>query len=380
MIDYTTSDILNLYKEKYFEQNGSPIQIGSNDFAAATVHAYVLGIMVGAFNREAGNCLIDSATGDSLDGIARTFGIERPSGYRATIRVNFTYKTHGGIPASFIPENDIVITHGGKKFTNIYTLTVYNNGISFLEQTLYAMEPGSDYNNIPASASTTIDSGEYWIDSVQVVSDSDGGTDGFPHTEEGDNAFCEWLKTEIKTLAGAGTYLAYEAKARNADPRVLDVHVLRQDETGYEKGKVKICVHTNDATGDVLDAVENQCNDPAFRPIGDLVVVAYSGTTQLTSPATIQVTYLPQFSGDCAARTSAIISEYKAELLATIGKPFCFAEICRRFITADADGVYAIDAKPLGVSASAYLTPIYPDPGKRIDLLSLQTDIQVGGV
>ena len=380
MIGYTTSDILNLYKEKYFEQNGSPLQIGSDDFAAATVHAYVLGIMVGAFNREAGNCLIDSATGGSLDGIAATFGITRPAGYKATIRVKLTYKTQGGQPPSYIPANEIVITHGGKQFTNPYSLPVYENGVVNQYQTLYAMEPGSDYNNIPASASTTIDSGEYWIASVQVVSDSDGGTDGFPHTEDGDNQFREWLKTEIKTLAGAGTYLAYEAKARNADPRVLDVHVLRQDETGYEKGKVKIYVHTNDATGDVLNSVENQCNDPAFRPIGDLVVVAYSGTAHLTSPATIQVTYPPQFSGDCAARTSAIISAYKNELLATIGKPFCFAEICRRFITADADGVYAIDAKPLGVSASDYLTPIYPDPGKRIDLLSLQTDIQVGGV
>lgn len=379
MIDYKTSDILDLYKSKFYEQYNKPIQIGSDDFAAASVHAYVLGVLVGAINKEAGNAFIDTATGEALDGIAATFGLSRPSGYKSKIRVHFTYQQFSGVMPEIIPAHSIVITHGGVAFENAYDITAHSGATVYADQTLYAIEPGAQNNNIPANAQTTITRGSFWVSACEVLSESDGGQDAFPMTEAGDNDFRVWLKTEIQTLAGAGTYLAYEAKAMNADPRVLGVHVLRQNETGYQKGKVNIFVYTTDTSGTVLSAVYDACNDPAFRPIGDLVVVDDSGLSVTGLTRTIQVTYQPQFIGDCEARTASVVNAYLAELRTHIGMPFCYAELCRRLITKDDEGVYAIDATPLGVTQSEYTTPLYPAPGKRLDINTLTTDIVIGG-
>lgn len=382
MIDYKTSDILDIYKNEYYNQKGSPLQIGSDDFAAASVHSYVLGVLISAFNHEAKNRFIETATGAALDGIAATFGLERPNGYRATIRVEFAYIQHAGTTATVIPAGDVVLDINGKKFSNIYDLTVSDGETVYTDQTLYAVEPGSTYNNIPSTADVDIERGDYWISSATLLSGSDGGTDGFPHTEAGDNAFREWLTTEIQSLAGAGTYIAYEARAKNADPRVLDVHVVRQSETEYQKGKVQIYVYTTDATGNVLSAVESACGGDAFRPIGDLVVVDASADYPISfsSSKKIQVTYPPQFSGSCAARNAAIFDAYNQEINSKIGAPFVFAELCRRLIQKDENGVYAIDAKPVGISSSDYTTPIYPPTGKRITVSSLSFDVVIGGV
>ena len=389
MIDYKTSDILDIYKNEYYNQKGSPLQIGSDDFAAASVHSYVLGVLISAFNHEAKNRFIETATGAALDGIAATFGLERPDGEQATVRVEFAYNEflyHNEYhTASYIPAGDVVIKIDGKEFYNKYDLTVDDGETVQTQQTLYAREPGTAYNDIPTTAECEIEQGEYWIESVTMKSPTGGGTDGFPHTEAGDNAFREWLTTEIQALAGAGTYLAYEARAKNADPRVLDVHVLRQNEIGYVKGNVKIYIlergHDSYTAANIYANVLAACDDPKFRPIGDKVTVAAAGYSYLSigsgDPGEIQVTYPRRFIGLCNERTQRIINEYRLELRGKIGIPFSFAEICTRLCTKDDDGVYATDAKPLALSRSDYLAPVYPASGNVLALtLSYKIDLE----
>jgi phage-related baseplate assembly protein len=380
MIDYKTSDIINLYKSAYFDQTGKTLQIGSNDFAVASVHAYILAILSGAFNRESMNSFIDSATGEYLDAIAATFGLSRPNGTKATLRVRFTYKSHAGQTPSFIPVGDVKVSLNGYTFQNDYELDIYSGGVVHREQTLYAEKPGSEYNGIPETAEFDIISGDYWIAVCEPLSMTGGGTDGFEYTEAGDNAFRAWLKTEIKTLAGAGTYLAYEAKARNADPRILDAHVLKQGETGYQKGKVKIFVYTKDTTGGAISRVQSECNSPSFRPIGDLVEVVESPLDAKEISKVLRVTYLPQFSGDAQGRTDRIISEYLASLKEKIGKPFIAEELCRLLVLEDEQGVYATDALFLGIlSDTLTVSPLYPAPGYRLNITSIPHSIQIVG-
>ena len=58
-------------------------------------------------------------------------------------------------------------------------------------------------------------------------------------------------------------------------------------------------------------------------------------------------------------------------LQAKIGKPFVFEEFCALLCEKDENGVYAVDAKPLWMSAPAYPTPIYPVAGGRVYIPSL---------
>ena len=189
-----------------------------------------------------------------------------------------------------------------------------------------------------------------------------------------DDTYRQWLKTQIQSFAGCGTHLAYEARARNADTRVLDVYVLKQGESGYQKGKVKIYILTNpdtDLHNQVLFLVREACTDPTFRPIGDYVEVSYAGVTNADVSCTIQVTYPLKFYDLGAARNNRILAEYKRLLSQQINRPFKFDELCSMLTAKDTDGIYALDAKPTNLTANTYTEPIYPVLGSTLNITSL---------
>lgn len=377
-------EILDTIKAEYFNQFGESIQIGSDAFAAASAQAYAWSILINQINEGTKNRLIDTADGAYLDAIAATYGITRPEGYRANALVSFVWNNIYGLPPTVIPAGDIRIEHGGCVFTNTYPLTAYKDGYTYTDHVLYAEEIGSQYNNIPRNAESEVLSGSYWFSAFSFDTMSGGGTDGFPDTEEGNNLFREWLKIEIQSFAGAGTYQAYLAKAKNADPRVKDVYVVQQGDTGFEKGKVKIYVYAGplDDFTPIQAIVKDSCNDPSFRPVCDFVQVIESQPDPMSLNVTIQTTYPPAFRGECLERNNRILADYRNELLEHINKPFCFAELCRRLVSTDSQGVYCSDAKPLGLLQSDYLTPIYPQTGDRVDIDvdSITWDIQIGGL
>lgn len=385
LLNVDPQEILDTIKTAYYEQFGESIQIGSDAFAAASAQAYAWSILINAVNEGTKNRFIDTANGAYLDQIAANYGIaSRPEGYHANALVSFVWNTIGGLPPTTIHANSIRIEHGGCVFTNIYPITAYKDGYTYTEHVLYAEESGSQYNNIPKSAESQVLDGAYWFIAFNFETMSGGGTDGFPYTDEGNEAYRAWLKTQIQSFAGAGTYQAYLARAQNADPRVRDVYVVQQGDSGFEKGKVKIYVYGGpiDDFTPIQAIVKDSCNDPSFRPICDFVYVIESQPDGLSLGRTIQTTYPPQFRGECADRNTRILTEYRNELLEHINQPFSFAELCRRLIEKDSEGVYCTDAKPLNISQNDYLTPIYPTIGDRVDLdvNSVSWDIQIGGM
>ena len=181
-----------------------------------------------------------------------------------------------------------------------------------------------------------------------------------------------FVKNEIKSFSGAGTYAAYEARARNADPRVSDVYVLRQEDEGYQKGKVKIFIYCKEYMGydigqdQVVSVVQNACSDESFRPIGDLVEVEYSQlhTVYISGSGAFVVTYPEKFRTFANNRNARILNEYKNEIKNYINKPFVGEELCARLVATDNDGVYALDARTN--TGFIYPTLIYPPIGKRL--------------
>ena len=383
LIDIDPQTILDTLKESYYTETGAQIEIGSPEFATASAQTLAWSVFINSVNNATLNRFLDTATGEYLDAIASNYGITaRPAGYQATIGVRFTWNGQGGVP-NYVPANSIKIKHGDTVFYNRYPLPVLDRttGTIYREHSLFAETVGTAANNIPASAESQLIEGGYYVASYTILTMSGGGTDGYPYTEEGDNAYREWLRREIRSFAGAGTYLAYENKALNADPRVLGAYVLRQTDTGYEKGKVQIFVYTDDPTGFVVGIVQEVCSDPAFRPIGDYVVATASPTENFNLNHIIQTTYPECFRASADTRNRRILDEYRAEVMGGINRPFVFAELCKRLCEKDADGVYAIDAKPLGITIDAYTTPVYPTAGGRlmINPLTVQWDIQYGG-
>ncbi len=367
LINITPREILDLLKAEYYNQTGKTIQIGSDEFASNAVQAYVWPILFNTINTATLNRFIDNASGEYLDAIAANYGItQRPSGYHATAKFNVISANNTSV---VVPAGAIVVSDdAGNQFTNPFDTTL-TSGINRI--VLQAVNSGTKYNGIPEHTINTIIDGTLYISVATNATQTDGGTDGFPYNVDGDNSYREWLKTEIQSFAGAGTYLAYEARAKNADSRVLDVYVLKQDDPDYIKGKVQIFIQTDpdtDIDNQVRVIVQASCEDPSFRPIGDFVEVKYAYISDFDLSETIQVTYPEHFRTIASSRNERIVEEYKKFLSEKINRPFLFSEFCERFTQKDSDGVYAIDAKPLNVSALDYAKPRFPEVGGVLNL------------
>lgn len=373
LIDTSAREILDLLKTTYYEQTGKTIQIGSDEFAQSAVQAYVWPILFNTINNATKNRFIEYARGEFLDALAANFGVDkRPDGYHATATFHIVPRHTNTV----IPAGGLVVDDGnGNKFTNRYQIAPRLQDAYWV---LYALESGTEYNGIPAGEIDNIIEGSQFALSATNTTMSDGGTDGFPYTEDGDNAFRIWLQNYIKSLSGAGTASAFEGRAYNADSRVSDVYVITQDDEGYQKGKVQIYILANDAESldEIVKIVQESCNDPSFRPIGDLIEVMPAGVEDLDITQYIQTSYPARFVDLAYDRNDAIVYKYKQMLSQKIGKPFVFEEFCALFTKKDDSGVYATDAKPIIGSVATYPAPIYPPPGHVLNLQTVALDVK----
>ena len=111
---------LDAFKKEYYGEYGETLQIGSNEFATASVYAYCMSVFFNQINEQTKNRFLETATGEFLDSIAAMYGIyERPSGYHATCMMKLTVPTINiTIPAKSI----VVSSNNGAEFTNPYEI------------------------------------------------------------------------------------------------------------------------------------------------------------------------------------------------------------------------------------------------------------------
>ena len=345
--------IMNLFRDAYYNAYGETMRIGSVEFQTASIFSYAVTVLINAMNDASKQRWLATATGEYLDAIAETYGLVRPDGYHATVEVQVVARNPGDMMT--IPEGKIVISDqtGKYKFANAFEFQMSDTAYTVFR----AVDAGSEYNGIPEGKLDTIVSGTAYITSCSNNTETSGGTD--PMTD--DEVFRAWLKNEIRTLAGAGTYLAYEARAKNADSRIVDVHVVQQGEDGYEKGKVQIIVlPLYDAFdwASIRDIVQNACSDPSFRPVGDFVQTRIADTQNWDCPYICKVSYPARFEPLAHERNNRIKDEYNEYLRQKIGRAFSYADFCARLCEKDANGVYALDAAFYSTDAEYVFNPL----------------------
>ena len=114
LLNYTTSEILDLFKNAFYSQHGTPMFIGSDDFAASAAFSYVLGVLTNAINVSSNERFIESATGQFLDAIAAVNGLSRPNPAQASALFSLTMANTGTLDIG-----DLVVTNGSVNFTNL---------------------------------------------------------------------------------------------------------------------------------------------------------------------------------------------------------------------------------------------------------------------
>ena len=236
-IDWSVSDIFEEIKTAYKTKSGEDMQIGSSEFAIASVVAYILGIAKEKFNSMAKQRYLSTATGEYLDAIAETLGIfERPKDYKArcTVRVTNLDPAPLGIGKGFRISDD-----EGHVFQSMYYFDVSAN--DYADEMFESVTSDTSNNNIPVSAIKNLIDGDETIIKVRNQTITLGADpEPFPYTDEGDDLFREYIKAIYHGVSAAGSFYTYRKLAMEADPRVQDAYVLKSGDTGFVTGTVKI--------------------------------------------------------------------------------------------------------------------------------------------
>lgn len=342
LINLSVSEMLDAFKSAYYDRFSETMKIGSDEMAVSSIMSYCLAIFFSKANDKFKQRFIDTATGEYLDAIALMYGItSRPSGARATTLVEMNIHESADV---YVAGTIRIKDQSGHIFENAIDFSYSKNhqAIPFR-----AIENGSAYNGIPIGALNEFVA-EMPTDTLSNpinISITSGGLDSSVYAD--DDVYREWLKNEIASFAGCGTAQAYRGKAMNVDSRIWDVFVLEQGQEGYERGKVQVFVLVDDSQvspNEIVPLVRDALQDPAFRPVGDFVVVERAMMDGRRIDGTCHITYPSRFRTQAYDRTVRVYQEYRDDIRRKIGKPFVYGDYIKRLLAKDADGIYATEA------------------------------------
>lgn len=357
LLSYTPNEILDLFKSSFYNEHGTPMIIGGDDFTASAIFTYVLSVLTNAINVAGDQRFLESATGEYLDAIAGSLGLSRPAPARANAVFHLKPVTTGNIDTNGLRVSDT----SGHVFGNAEPLSLTRN--VQVDVLLYCTESGSSANGLPAGSVSNIEAGSNLVSAASNTTMTGGGDDGYPYTAAGDQAFREYLLNRKGHFPVGGSATAYRSKCFEiGDKRLLDVHVLQDGEDGYVQGKVKI--YTLWDTSTLNSAYIKLLNEKIFtlvtaedfRPIGDYVEVASAEPDYVGLGLTWALKYRLRDRDVAEAHMRKVLYDYEQYLKGGFGRPFSEADLVKRFCTPDENGVSALGFDITDANAK-YLIP-----------------------
>ena len=343
LLSYTPNEILDLFKTSFYNEHGTPMIIGSDDFTASATFTYILSVLTNAINVSGNQRFIESATGEYLDAIAGSLGLSRPSPARANAVFHLKTVTAGNIDSNGLRVSDT----SGHVFGNTEPLSLPRN--AQVDVLLYCTESGSSANGLPVGSISNIEAGSNLVSAASNTTMTGGGDDGYPYTAAGDQAFREYLLNRQGHYPVGGSAPAYRSKCFElGDRRLLDAHVLQDGEDGYVQGKVKI--YTLWDTSTLNSAYIKMLNDKVlalvtaedFRPIGDYVEVVPAEPDYVGLGLTWTLKYRLRDRDVAEAHMRKVLYDYEQYLKSGFDRPFSEADLVKRFCTPDENGVAAL--------------------------------------
>lgn len=340
----TVSEILNIYRQKYYEETGQTLRIGSDDMTTASIHAYVYGVLLNAINYAFQNSVLSGASGEWLDAIGETWNVARPSATKASAMFNIKSQFPLTLQIGALRVSD----NAGHIFSNSVEFSVTPGDVGAYVS-CEAEQPGSDYNNIPiGEVNVLIEPEGLGVYSAENTTITGGGVDEADDTAKGDEIYRRYIKIQRKTpLVGAST-ASYLAKVWNVEGnRIFDACVLEAGDADYIPGKVKIRLisRNSEYSSDVVERVKAACSAADFRAIGDLVEVS-EASQMIYNPwsSGFRIIYPMKFKTIAESHLNRVVAEYKVWLMQGFNRPFSESELIKRLTTIDENGVYALEA------------------------------------
>ena len=237
----------------------------------------VLVSMYSEFNDKMKQRTLRYARGNVLDAIGERLAVVRLQPASASAIFRFT-------ASSVLPTNIVIpagtrITTDGSVYFEIMETAILRAGDSHVDVEAVCTEGGSLHNGYPAGSIASLVDLIPYISSAVNITESMGGNDGEPYTEDGDNRLRERIRLAPSTLSTAGPESAYRYFILSADPDILDVAIdCPQD----EPNTVNIYPLMNDGRlpdeetlQKILDVLAED-----VRPMTDLVQVFVPNTVE----------------------------------------------------------------------------------------------------
>ena len=342
--DISTDSVFELIKQYYRDEQGKEIQIGSDEFAMASMMAYVCGVLVQKFNAQARQRYLATATGEYLNALGETFDIERPEPTHAVCQVTVTASSGRSYDISAPAGTFFISDNNGVKFTNLEDITIPRSNIT-QTFTFIGVEDKSNVlaeNNLDIGTITTILTPVSGILSVSNSTVPVGAADAFPDTDECDDAYRQYIIQKRSGVSTGGPAPAYEMRTKETNAEVLDAYCARHDDAVFEEGVAKVYVLLNpDLPASSKTAVKNaivaHLNEPDWKPVCDTVDILEP--PQAGYEVCIYVGLRSKYAISGKVKVQADIDAYVKQLNTKLGQCFSVSELARLCQTPDANGV-----------------------------------------
>ena len=342
--DLSTDSVFELIKQYYREEQGKEIQIGSDEFAMASMMAYVCGVLVQKFNAQARQRYLETATGEYLDALGETFDIERPAPTHAVCQVTVTASS-GRSADVLAPAGTVFISdNNGVKFKNLADIAIPRSNTT-QTLTFIGVEDKANVlaeNNLDIGTITTILTPVAGIVSVSNSTVPVGAADAFPDTDEGDDAYRQYILQKRSGVSTGGPAPAYEMRTKETNAEVLAAYCARHDDAVFEEGVAKIYVLLTpglpaSSKTAVKTAIVAHLNEPDWKPVCDTVEI--HDPPQAGYEVCIYVGLRSKYAISGKVKVQHDIDAYVAQLNTKLGQCFSVSELAKLCQTPDANGV-----------------------------------------
>lgn len=220
-------------------------------------------------NEAARQRMLRYARGTVLDALGERLGAERlePQSAQTTLRF------HASAPQTrpiIIPAGTRATPNGKLYFATVQQVSI-EPGAEYVDALARGTDGGSIYNGYAAGSISVLVDLIPFIARVENVDETNGGDDGEPYNDAGDEHYRERIRLAINSFSTAGPIRAYEYWALTANPGIVDVTVFTP-----EPGVVQVVpLMAGGSIPDesVLRDVEETLNDETHRPLTDRVIV-----------------------------------------------------------------------------------------------------------
>ncbi len=342
--DLSTESVFDLIKQYYREEQGKEIQIGSDEFAMASMMAYVCGVLIQKFNAQARQRYLATATGEYLNALGETFDIERPEPTHAVCQVTITASSGRGYAISAPAGTFYISDNSGVKFTNLANISIANLSTS-QTLTFIGVEEKANVlaeNNLDVGSITTILTPVAGVLSVCNTTVPVGAKDSFPDTDEGDNAYRQYIVQKRSGVSTGGPAPAYEMRTKETNSEVLDAYCARYNDSVFEEGIAKIYVLLDPdlpsaSKTAVKNAITAHLNEPDWKPVCD--TVSLIDPTPVGYEIGVYVGLRSKHAISGKVKVQKDIDAYVEQLNSKLGQCFSVSELARLCQTPDENGV-----------------------------------------